>query len=186
MDQHALFWPYLAEMAQGFVGGNEAFHDRRRFYIGHTGWYVDRQAIVCSGDFRIGSAADDRHDTVADGKLRDGLADSDDLPGDLEAEDRTVSKGARAIMTFALKEVSPIDARRHDLHEDVARPELRIRNLCEPEHIRPTKVVEDDHFHWSILTWREHAVRCLRQRAASRVDCDRHRPPAGRRLRPRK
>lgn len=51
-----------------------------------------------------------------------------DRPGDLEAEDRRLSR-RRRVLARDLREVGPVDAGGRHPHEDLAGPRLRLRRL---------------------------------------------------------
>lgn len=119
MNENDLAFCDLSEVGKSLPARDEAFHDCGRFDEGHPGRNGSRHPAVEPRILGIGPAADNPHDTVADGKAGYFVSDGGHFTSDLEAEYVTVPVSLSTIDAFALKKISAVDTSRHDLDQKI-------------------------------------------------------------------
>ena len=104
------------------------------------------------GEFGVTAADGEGADLVADGDTLRPLAEGRDPAGDFEARDLG-GPFRRRILAFALLDVGPVHAGRHDLDEHLAGTGLGQRHRLESQDVRPTCSREPDLAHGLGQVW---------------------------------
>ena len=97
----------------------------------------------------ISPAGQQRADSVADLPLGDPLTDRRDGTCALQAED-VRGAGWRWVVAFALHDVGPVERRRGDRDDDLARHRLRVRDLHHLEDLWAAGPFADDRPHQAV------------------------------------
>ena len=146
MDEDAFPFGEARHLEEIGPDGEEGFRQSRGF----DGVVTLREGQGLPGRhgaiLRIAAAIGERADFVAQLEFGNAFTQSNHLAGDFKAEDRACIL-RRRIGALPLCHIRPVDARRLDLHQNLAFCGLRQRRLRKPHHLRAAMGREVDEAH---------------------------------------
>ena len=129
MHEQPLAEPQLALREEHVMGGREDLRYAARRSPVKRGGNRHQLALMDDGKLRLAAAPDDPHHAVAERKPARSIAESSDLPGQLQARNVRRGSGRRRVLTGDLHQVGRVEAGGANPHQHLALARPRVGML---------------------------------------------------------